>query len=111
MEGWSARSNPAGMDVMNEADLSSFEQAIHAMHGADASLIRRERVHEQFEGETVWEGEVLVFKLSGHPTANWCFAWEVDGEVTAVLAEGPVQTAADAVRASIYADGTPEPES
>ncbi len=80
-------------------------ETIHAMHDADASLIRRERVHEQFEGKTVWQGEVLVFKLSGHPTAGWCFAWEVDGDVTAVLAEGPIQTPADAVRASIYSDG------
>ncbi len=95
---------------MNDSTIEQFISAIHATHGADASLVRREPVHEQFEGKTVWKGEVLVFKLSGHPTANWCFAWEVDAEITAVLAEGPVQTPVDAVRASIYADGTPEPE-
>lgn len=88
---------------MNELPVSEFEKAIRAMHDADASLVRRERVQEQFGSRTVWEGGVLVFKLSGHPTANWCFAWEVDGEITAVLAEGPIQTAADAVRASIVA--------
>lgn len=70
----------------------------------------RERVHEQFEDETVWEGEVLIFDLPGHPTASKCFAWEVDGEITAVLAEGPIETAADAVRASIHSDGSKEPE-
>lgn len=80
------------------------------MHGAESIPLHSERVCERFEGETVWEGEVLVFQLSGHPTSSKCFAWEVDGEVTAVLAEGPIQTAVDAVRASILADGTVEPE-
>jgi hypothetical protein len=51
-----------------------------------------------------------VRALADHPTASRRFAWEVDGEITAVIAEGPVQTATDAVRASIYADGTREPE-
>ena len=94
---------------MNRIPVGHFVKAVHAMHNASATLVRRDRVHEQHEGETVWEGEVLVFGLSGHPTASTCFAWEVDGEVTAVLAEGPVQTATDAVRASIWADHE-EPE-
>ena len=95
---------------MNELGISLFQRAIHAMHGATASLTARERVHEQFEGDTVWEGEVLIFDLSDHPTASRCFAWEVDGEITAVLAEGPIRTATHAVRASIHSDGTEEPE-
>ena len=53
---------------------------------------------------------MLAFELDGHPTASRCFAWEVDGQVTAVLAEGPVQTAQDAVRASIMSDAAEEPE-
>jgi hypothetical protein len=28
-------------------------------------------------GETVWEGEVPVFALMGHPEAITCYAWEV----------------------------------
>ncbi len=50
-----------------------------------------------------WEGEVLVFDLEDHPTAPRCYAWEVDGEVTAVLHQGSVKSARDAVRASIMA--------
>jgi hypothetical protein len=95
---------------MNQTPLPDFIAAIRAMHGAASKLLTREPVHEQFEGETVWEGEVLVFELSDHPTASKCFAWEVDGEITAVLAEGPIQTATDAVRASIWADGSVEQE-
>ncbi len=95
---------------MNEVPIATFVEAIHAIHGVTASLASRERVHEQFEGKTVWEGEVLIFDLDDHPTALWCFAWEVDGELTAVLAEGPIETANDAVMASIFTTGGETPE-
>jgi hypothetical protein len=90
--------------VMNEAPLSTFERAIRATHGAGSNLVARERVTERFKGETVWQGEVLVFELQGHPSAKRCYAWEVDGEVTAVLEEPPVHSARDAVRAALLAD-------
>jgi len=90
---------------MNEIPVQLFYEAIEASHGAKAALIARERVEERFEGQTVWEGEVLVFELENHPQAARCYAWEVDGQVTAVLGVPPVRSARDAVRASIVADG------
>ena len=88
---------------VNEAPLETFHEAIRATHGAKASLVARERVEERFEGQPVWTGEVLVFELGDHPRASLCYAWEVDGEVTAVLGVPPVKSARDAVRASIMA--------
>ena len=84
--------------------MEGFREAIRATHGADSSLMGREHVVETFGGSRVWEGEVLIFALLGHPTAHRVYAWEVDGQVTAVLGEGPVKSAHDAVRASILAD-------
>ena len=95
---------------MNEIPLSVFAEAISAIHGAEARLLRREHVRERFAGKSVWEGEVLVFDLTGHSTATRCYAWEVDGEVTAVLAEGPVDSPEAAVRAAIMANGPPDAE-
>jgi hypothetical protein len=89
---------------VNEIPLSAFERAIFATHGAAAELAQRLPVVEAFEGETVWEGEVLVFQLQGHPTAQRCYAWEVDGLVTTVLHIGLIDSPARAVRASILAD-------
>ena len=71
---------------------------------AKAQLAERVQVDERFEGEPVWQGEVLVFELLDHPSAKRCYAWEVDGHVTAVLGVGPVDSPVKAVRASILAD-------
>ena len=94
---------------MNDIPLVRFQEAIHATHGAQAQLVTREHVSETHDGETVWAGEVLVFALvfalKGHPTANPCYAWEVDGKVTAVLHQGPVDSPLAAVRAAILAAG------
>ncbi len=42
-------------------------------------------------------------ELEGHPTASRCYTWGVDGQVTAVLHEGPIDSPQAAVRAPILA--------
>lgn len=93
---------------MNDLPILAFEHAIRAMHSAGSRLIERVRVAEGFEGSMVWDGEVLVFELLGHPTAPRCYAWEVDGEVTAVLHEPPVDSPLAAVRAAIATGEQPD---
>ena len=85
---------------MNELPLEGFRHAIRQTHGARAQLRERVRVVEDFEGQRVWEGEVLVFQLHGHPTAVKCYAWELDGQVTA----GPIDSPREAVRAAILSE-------
>ena len=91
---------------MNEIDVSAFQHAICETYGSRSQLIERVSVVETFEGDTVWvwEGEVLVFDLLDYPTAQRCYAWEVDGQVTAVLHTGAVNSPVAAVRASILAE-------
>lgn len=88
---------------MNGVPISTFEQAIKTAHGARARVIERVHVEERLEGEPVWEGEVLVFELLDHSSAPRCYAWEVNGHVTAVLAGGTVDSPIAAVRAAILA--------
>jgi hypothetical protein len=92
---------------MNEIPLTRFERAIHALHHADATLIERVRVTRYFEGKRVGESEVLAFELLGHPSATRCYAWEIDGEVTTVLNEGPINSALAAVRSLVRFDLPP----
>jgi hypothetical protein len=89
---------------VNELPLESFQAAIHATHGGKATFLRRERVTEQFQGQTAWDGEVLVFALKQHATTSLCYAWSVDGRVTAVLHQPPVDSPQAAVRAAIVAE-------
>jgi len=92
---------------VNDIHISTFQAAIEEIHGAKSRFLTRENVQEVFEGEPVWQGEVLIFELLDHPSVRLCYAWEVDGEVTAVLGQWPIQSAQDAVRASIMADNGP----
>ncbi len=94
---------------MNNVSIQTFEQAICATHDAAAKLADRVLVVETFEGVEIWRGEVFVFDLQGHPTAQRCYCWELGGRVTAVLHTGPINSPVMAVRASILAAG-PEPE-
>ena len=93
---------------MTEAEEQRFIEAVDKLHGAKATYVSTEHVHETHDEETVWEGDVHVYSLEGHPEADTCYAWAEPGEekdrVFAVLKLGPVKSPADAVRASILSD-------
>ncbi len=89
---------------MNELPIGHFQRAILATHECRSYLRERVFVREKFEGKSVWEGHVLVFDLTGHPTATTCYAWSVDQQVTAVLHEPPVDSPLAAVRAALVAE-------
>ena len=55
---------------------------IERMYQARARLVHRIR---DAQTSRIESGEVLVFELSGHPSANFCYAWESDGHVVLVL--------------------------
>jgi hypothetical protein len=97
---------------MSEQD--RLRRAIRDLHGCESNFVRSEHVRETFEGQGVWEGDVEVFALVGHPRATMAYAWahetdEGGRRFVAVLALPPVKTATDAVRASIAADYKSQP--
>lgn len=58
------------------------------------------------DGQTVWKGQVEVFKLMDHPKAKEAFAWgykDDAGEMqyVAVLAVPPIVSPREAVQAAI----------
>jgi hypothetical protein len=84
---------------------------IRKLHGSEATHVETVPIKEMFQGQTVWEGEVEVFDLEGHPKASRVYAWahETDDadrpkrHVT-VLHVPPVTSPELAVRASIIQD-------
>ena len=68
-------------------------------------------VHEVFRGQTVWQGDVEVFDINGHPKAKRCYAWShLDGQndertrFVAVLEIPPVSSPETAVKVAVAAE-------
>ena len=68
-------------------------------------------VHEVFRGQTVWQGDVEVFDINGHPKAKRCYAWShLDGKndertrFVAVLEIPPVSSPETAVKIAVAAE-------
>lgn len=94
---------------MDEAGDDALKEAIKNMHGCASTHVESVSVHETFNGQTVWQGEVQVYELTGHPKAKRAYAWSHATTGTkrrfyAVLELGPVKDAVTAVRAAIAAD-------
>lgn len=79
----------------------------------NCGAIWRESVHikEVFQGETLWNGDVEVFDLNGHPKAKRAYGWShpesKDGKgerFVTVLSIPPVGSPETAVKMSIYSD-------
>ena len=90
-------------------EIVRLRQAIRDLHGLEGEPVRSELVHETFQGETVWEGVVEVFRVFGHQSATLAYAWshETDDggrDYVAVLGVPPINTALDAVRAAVVAE-------
>jgi hypothetical protein len=89
-------------------DPKRLQRAIRDLHGLDSEHVESVPVHEIFQGETVWEGEVEVFRVHGHPEAQRAYAWtyqDDDGTPhhVAVLGVPPINSAQDAVKAAVMA--------
>jgi len=87
-------------------DPALLQTAIRAVHGCDSAHVETAKVTELWEGLIVWQGEVEVFDLAGHPQASQAFAWSYKADngrtqSVAVLKVPPIETPSDAVRAAI----------
>ena len=85
--------------------IEDLQAVIGKMHGCGSTHVESVPVHEVFRGQTVWQGVIDVFDLTGHPKAKRCYAWGFkDGNETryvAVLEIPPVESAVAALRAAI----------
>ena len=96
---------------MNHEDyIEELKAAILNVHGATATHVETVPVTEEFEGETVWQGEVEVFTIRGHPKARRVYGWgfivnENQGrKYVAVLEIPPVDSPQTAVKIAIAAE-------
>jgi len=97
--------------VNDEDYIEELKAVILNLHGATAEHVESVPVTEEFQGETIWQGQVEVFELKGHPIAKRCYAWgHVTGEndqarrYVAVLEFPPVTSPETAVKAAIMGE-------
>ncbi len=98
--------------VANKSDyIARVSVAIQHLRKCGATGRESVPVTEVFQGKTIWQGEVEVFDLTGHPKANRAYGWShpenADGtgeRFVAVLEIPPVDSAQNAVKMAIYSD-------
>lgn len=94
---------------MDDAGIDALRDAIRHLHGCASTWVESVPVREEHQGAVVWEGEVQVFDLTGHPKAKRCYAWSHATEGArrrfhAVLAVPPVDGPVMAVRTAVLAE-------
>ena len=58
--------------------IQELRDTIRHLHGAKVSHLESVPVTETFQGRTVWDGVVEVFRLEGHPKTDKVYAWMHD---------------------------------
>jgi hypothetical protein len=92
---------------MSKSDFEAIRRSVEALHGCEASYLTSEHVRESVGDRVVWDGMVSVFGLAGHPATTMCYAWSAEEKESserayyAVLQIPPIESARDAVRASL----------
>jgi hypothetical protein len=86
-------------------------QAIKRLYGCRATHVETVPVVEVFQGKVIWQGEVEVFDIRGHPKAKRAYAWgHATGEddqarrYVTVLELPPVDSPQTAVKVAITAE-------
>jgi hypothetical protein len=88
---------------------ASAHRSIKHMHCCEAIYLESVPVRETLQGKIVWDGEVQVFSLAGHPVASKCYAWShlttgTKRRFVAVLHLASVDSHGAAVRASVVSE-------
>lgn len=93
--------------MLDRSDFDELKRTVEELHACEATYLSTQHVRETFEGAALWDGAVSIFALTGHAAATTCYAWsDQDGKsgqrnFYAVLELAPIQSARDAVRASL----------
>jgi hypothetical protein len=90
----------------SETEILILQAAIRQMHKCEAFHHKTVFLVERFQGNVIWQGDIEVFDLTGHPQATRCFAWlhqeEGGGERSVVLLDKwPVNSPQMAVKFAI----------
>ena len=90
------------------AYIKSLRAVFAKLHHCEVIYVKTVLVKETFQGQIVWEGNVEVFDLKGHPTALRGYAWGHDkangSQAITVLGVPPINSPLCAVKAAIASE-------
>ena len=95
---------------MTEVSPDQLKQAVESQHGGMATFVQAVPVHEEHDGQTVWNGLVQVFDLNAQPDGHFrAYAWSHEVEdgkrrFFAVLHTPQIKGPREAVAAAIVAE-------
>lgn len=95
---------------MAEASAEELKRAVESQHGGQATFTQFVPVHEEQNGQTIWDGIVAIFELKNQPQAHYrAYAWsrQLGGgkrRLVAVLHSPKIKSPRDAVRAAVEAE-------
>lgn len=90
--------------------IAELQAVFVKLHNCDAEYVETVPVREEFQGETIWQGDVEVFDIRGHPKATRGYGWgyttsESGGRrYFTVLELPPVDSPQTAVKAAIMSE-------
>jgi hypothetical protein len=91
--------------------IARVQVAVSQLHNCGAMWRETVPVQEVFQGRTIWQGEVEVFDLNGHPKAKRAYGWshksgkdDSDERFVTVLEISPVTSPESAVKVAIAAE-------
>ncbi|HXC72481.1 MAG TPA: hypothetical protein VN644_21010 [Pyrinomonadaceae bacterium] len=90
--------------------IAELQSVFLKLHGCDADYVETVPVVEEFQGETIFQGDVEVFDIRGHPKATRGYGWgytttESGGRrYFTVLELPPVDSPQTAVKAAIMSE-------
>lgn len=101
MGGIAAMTDPAGIPALLDA--------IRHLEGCEAHHVETAHIQEMHENNLVWDGDIEVFALIGHPMAKKAYVWSeattgAKRRFFVVLHAPPIDSPLAALRASILAD-------
>lgn len=93
----------ASQTVNKQEYIGRLQLTIQHLHNCGAVHRDTVPVREVFQGKTLWQGDVEVFGLDGHPKAKRCYGWSYGEpeEFITILELPPVDSAQSAVKVGV----------
>lgn len=93
--------------LLQMTELERLQKAIRDLYGCNGTHLRSEPIQESYGAKIVWDGVVEIFSVD-HDKTSLAYGWVQETDTgskryVAVLGLPPVQSARDAVQASIVA--------